>query len=141
MRCYPAAAERVATECDKDVCVIVCYDRQHQKTHTTCFGKTPNDKAAGAALGKILSAAAGANVERTSMARGFEDVDKREYALRVQFLQSAAAKALAQLTGVQTFPPGEVARELHAALRVSEYADEKALDVAGLAMMRAGKRG
>lgn len=74
------------------------------------------------------------------MGRHFEDVDKREYALWVQFLQSAAAKALAQLTDVQTFPPGEVARELHAALRVSEYADEKALDAAGLAMMNASKR-
>jgi hypothetical protein len=63
----------------------------------------------------------------------------REYALWVQFLQSAAAKALAQLTGIQSFGPGEVARELHAALRVSEYADEKALDAAAVAMMRAAK--
>jgi hypothetical protein len=104
------AAERVASEFDKDVSVIVCYDRRHQKTHTTCFGRTPNDKVAGAALGKILSAAAGANVERMSMARGFEDVDKREYALWMQFLQSAAAKTLSQLTGVQAFPPGEITR-------------------------------
>ena len=74
------------------------------------------------------------------MQRGFEDVDKREYALWVQFLQSAAAKALAQLTGVQQFPPGEAARELHAALRVSEYADQKALDAAGLATVKSSKR-
>jgi hypothetical protein len=84
-----SAAERVATEFDKDVCVIVCYDRRYQKTHPTCFGKTPNDKVAGAALGKILSAAAGANVDRTSMGRHFEDGDKWEYALWVQYLQSA----------------------------------------------------
>jgi hypothetical protein len=133
-----SAAERVATKFEKDVCVIVCYDRRHQKTHTTCFGKTPNDKVAGAALGKILSAAAGANVDR-KLQRDIEAVDKHEFALWVQFLQSAAAKALAQLTGVQSFAPGEVARELHAALRVSEYADENALDAAAVAMMRAAK--
>jgi hypothetical protein len=120
------------------VCVIICYDRRNQKTHTTTFGKTPTDKVQAAALGKILSTAAGANVDRM-IGRPIEEVDKWEYALWVQYLQSAAAKALAQLTDVQNFAPGEVARDLHAALRVSEYADEKALDAAALAMMRAAR--
>ena len=84
----------MATEFNKDVCVITCYDRQHQKTHTTCWGRTPNDKAAAAGLGKILAAAAGANVERSAMERHSEDLDKGELVLWVQFLQSAAAKAL-----------------------------------------------
>src|SRR5918994_990941 len=126
-----SAAERVATEFNKDVVVITCYDRTHQKTHTTCWGRTPNDKAAAAGLGKILAAAAGANVERSTMQRHGDDIDKGELVLWVQFLQSAASKALAQLTGVQAFPPGEVARELHAALNVSEFADGKLLDAAG----------
>jgi hypothetical protein len=53
--------------------------------------------------------------------------------------QSAAAKALTQLAGIQSFAPGVVARELIAALQVSKFADEKALDAAGMALMRASK--
>jgi hypothetical protein len=135
-----SAAERVATEFHKDVCVITCYDRTHQKTHTTCWGRTPNDKAAAMALGKILASAAGANVERSTTQRHSDDIDKGELVLWVQFLQSAAAKALLELTGVQTFPPGDVARELMAALNVSEFADNKLLDAAGLAMMQRMKK-
>ena len=75
-----------------------------------------------------------ASFAKDAIERHSEDLDKGEFVLWVQFLQSAAAKALAQLTGVQTFPPGEVARELHAALNVSEFADGKLLDAAGRAL-------
>lgn len=37
------AAKRIAKEFDKDQVIIVCWDRKHNRTHVTTYGKTKID--------------------------------------------------------------------------------------------------
>lgn len=57
-----SAAADIAGRYEKDVVVIVAWDRTFEKIHTTTFGITAEDKLAAAELGPILAAAAGAEM-------------------------------------------------------------------------------
>jgi len=65
-----ARAQAIADECEKDVVVIVSFDRAFDLLHTTTFGRTPIDKDSAAALGELLSTAAGGE---NGLAKFFED--------------------------------------------------------------------
>lgn len=53
-----AAAEALAHAHDKDIVVILCYDRQHKRSHFTTFGRAAADKAAAARLSDAIAEAA-----------------------------------------------------------------------------------
>lgn len=65
-----AEALRIANQYSKSMVVILCYDREHEKTHTTTYGVTAFDKENAAAVGEIVTKAIGADL---SQKQTFED--------------------------------------------------------------------
>ena len=54
-----ALAQKIANECDKDQVIIVCWDKDHRKTHVTTYGKTKQDCEHAAEGGNMVKRALG----------------------------------------------------------------------------------
>ena len=56
------AAKCIATFYDKSIVIIACWDREHNKLHTTTYGVLPEDKVSAAKGGEIVAAALGTDL-------------------------------------------------------------------------------
>jgi len=55
-----AVAQELSFRFSKDMAVIVCWDREHNRLDTTTFGQSALDKLHAAELGEVFAKAAGA---------------------------------------------------------------------------------
>jgi hypothetical protein len=53
------AAKKIAEEFDKDQVIVVCWDKEHGRTHVTTYGKTTEDCAQAAQGGNFVKKALG----------------------------------------------------------------------------------
>lgn len=58
------AAKQIATGFQKSVVVILCFDRTHQRVHTTTYGVAPTDKDWAAEWGEIATRAIGTDLDQ-----------------------------------------------------------------------------
>lgn len=70
MQVPTAVARQICWTFNKVQCVILCYDREHNLTHTTTYGMTAFDKENAAAVGEACTKAIGGDL---SQRIGYED--------------------------------------------------------------------
>ncbi len=66
-------AQKIASDFDKDMVIVLAYDKAHDRTHTTTYGVSPEDKENAARLGETLTAACGADVSAKTTFEDFHD--------------------------------------------------------------------
>ena len=54
-----SAAKQIAKDFEKDQVIIVCWDKEHGKTHVTTYGKTIDDCSQAAKGGNLVKKALG----------------------------------------------------------------------------------
>lgn len=59
-----AVAKQIAERFAKSLVVILCYDREHERTHTTTYGVTAFDKENAAAVGELCTEAIGGDLSK-----------------------------------------------------------------------------
>lgn len=115
-----SVAHSVAHSFRKDVVVIVSYDRLNEMTHTTTWGRTPQDKLTAAEWGDQFAALlCGPNAPRTTF-EDFRTVDAAHIKAALDELRTAAGKFLERhgaLTGVARTAFDDVADLFRAAAR------------------------
>lgn len=74
-----AAAAEIADKYAKDIIVIMSVDHEHDLLHTTTYGRTPEDKALAAIVGRTAAAA----LSDTSKATDYQDY-RLEWAKKLQ---------------------------------------------------------
>ena len=84
------AARDVAARYEKDIVIILSWDRAHDLVHTTTYGKRPEDKQAAAHLGPILSKAVGCDLARMTSFQDFRTLTQAEWASELETLHTKA---------------------------------------------------
>lgn len=92
-----AVAKNIATEFDKDIVVICCWDRLHGLLHTTTFGVTAPEKVWAGAAGEICCKALGSDLSRAKSYEDFRDGYQPA-------IQREAIELLATIAGVEDIP-------------------------------------
>jgi hypothetical protein len=100
------AAGEISDRFEKNVVVIVTWDRFHDKLHVTTYGRSASEKAFAANLGETLCKAAGADLAKAESFEDFRTRSQAQWALeRDQLLRitpaqlTAAAAAIANARG------------------------------------------
>lgn len=123
------AARDVAHGFEKNIVVIVSWDREHNRLHTTTYGVGAGDKVGAAKLGEILTKAAGIDLTQKVNFEDFRERTQADWAVererlkaRVRELEDAGRKVYADLIARLEAAPGNAVpvfrglAELHDAL-------------------------
>lgn len=94
---HVGVAREIAERFQKDIVVIVSYDRQYNLVHTTTFGREPADKDIAAAWGDICVEATGADTSNPTWYEDFRATKEAEYKARIDQLTAERDAALERL--------------------------------------------
>lgn len=83
-----AEAKRIAEQFDKEMVIINAYDDRHRLTHTTTYGKTPQQKEIAADAGERTARALGCALEAK---KSYEDFRYRTAAEAAIYLETLRA--------------------------------------------------
>lgn len=106
------AARSVGQLFDKNMVVILAYDRVHEKTHTTTWGRTPEDKLGVARLGDICAEACGADMSKTEVYQDFRAISAGEQAQKIDKLVRACRAAKHAISSIMVVRDGMTDEEL-----------------------------
>ncbi len=88
-----SVARDIAERFSKSQVVILCYDADHEMTHTTTFGRSAFDKENAAAVGEKLAQAVGGDLGRKQVFEDFHtDCSAAQFKEAVDLLQTIARR-------------------------------------------------
>lgn len=79
-------AKRISDDYEKDIVIVLAWQRSSALIHTTTYGKTAEDKIASAVLGNSLTAAMGCDMSKSTI---WEDFRLKPTALAKEHMEKA----------------------------------------------------